>query len=52
MFIIHWVVVVERSRASNLIDVLGMLKVKGSNLANSRSFLSEKWSNKNDLNFW
>ena len=35
-------VVVERSRASNLIGILGMLKVEGSNPAVSRSFFEKR----------
>ena len=35
-------VVVERSKASYLIDVLGMLKVKGSSLAISCSFFEQE----------
>ena len=45
-------VMVERTKASYLVDVLGMFKVEGSNPAISRSFLSEKWPNMNNLDFW
>ena len=47
----HRAMVVKQSRASYFIKVLGMLEVDVLNPASSCSFLSEKWSNKNNLDF-